>query len=281
MISLIICNKEPGLLNKLSNNIKKTICTEYELIAIDNSQNKYSIFEAYNIGANKARGDIICFCHEDILFKTNNWGQKIISIFNSNAKIGIVGFAGAHFLPDCPMYWSSSPFISEYNLNNDNGQIIEFFCTDYYNEQNIAEAVAVDGLCFFVRRELFEQISFDEKTYKGFHLYDMDICMQAIKAGYKVCVTKDILVEHFWSEKGAAKKAGMELFEHNLSLFCAKWKDDLPIYKGLSNTPENVLTRINRLCENAYEAKKVRKSKAYRIGKSILSPLIFIKKHFS
>lgn len=280
MISIVVCSRSNVLFGKLEESIKKTIAAEYELISIDNASHSYSIFEAYNLGVEKAKGDILCFCHEDILFRTNNWGSTITNIFKNDNNIGLIGFASAHFLPDTPMYWAASPFISEYNLTNDNGNIIECYNTSYYNSKNIAEVVAVDGFCFFIKKSLFGQISFDEKTYKGFHMYDMDICMQVIKAGYKVCVTKDVLIEHAWSEKSMANKPGMELFEKNLSIFCSKWQSMLPINRGIDNIPDSVIFRINNLCKNAYEAKRVRKSKTYRIGKIILAPFKAIKRNY-
>ena len=273
MISIIVCGRHRSLLEQLVGNVQNTINSEYEILPIDNSHNAYSIFEAYNIGAQKAKGDILCFCHEDILFRTENWGNTIADIFERKTDIGLLGFAGTHFLADTPMYWFSSPLISEHNLTNDNGEIIECFDTVFYNSDNLAEVVAVDGFCFFIRKSLFNCISFDECSYKGFHLYDMDICMQVINTGHRVCVTKDILIEHSWSERDAGNKPGMGLFEKNLSIFCNKWKNSLPIYRGIDAIPESVLTRINILCKNYHEASKIRKSKAYRIGKLMLMPL--------
>ena len=76
MLSLIICSRTPKISNKLEKNIAETIGCEYELVVIDNSQNKYSIFSAYNEGVKRARGSVLCFMHDDIIYKTANWGGK-------------------------------------------------------------------------------------------------------------------------------------------------------------------------------------------------------------
>ncbi len=68
MISLIICSRKSDISNSLKENIERTIGTDYELIVIDNSTNKYSIFSAYNEGVRRSKGDILCFMHEDILY---------------------------------------------------------------------------------------------------------------------------------------------------------------------------------------------------------------------
>ena len=77
MLSLIICSRTPKISEELEKNIADTIGCEYELVVIDNSLNKYSIFSAYNEGVKRSIGDILCFMHEDILYKTINWGQQV------------------------------------------------------------------------------------------------------------------------------------------------------------------------------------------------------------
>lgn len=276
LLSFIICSRETSILNLVRNNIAKTVGCEYEIISIDNAQNQYDIFQAYNEGVLRSNGDILCFMHEDVLFRTYNWGEVIEQYFINNEEIGLIGFAGSHFLADTPMYWYSSPFVSQHNLNNDQGKVEKHFHEEWFKGENIVEVAAVDGFCFFVRKSLFDQITFDEKTYKGFHLYDMDLCMQVINRGFKVCVIRDVLAEHSWSESKQFTKQGAELFEQNLALFSKKWSNCLPINRGL-NIPSEVFIRVNELFRQAFSTQQIRRSKAYRLGKTLLAPLKWIK----
>lgn len=278
MISIIICSRNSQISSDVQLNIMGTIGCSFELVVLDNSANHYSIFEAYNEGARRAKGEILCFMHDDVLFRSTGWGNAIINHFNEDERVGLIGLAGTHFLPDTPMYWYSSPFVSQRNLNNDQGRVEEHFHEEWFGDSDIIEVVAVDGFCFFTRKSLFDRIAFDEETYKGFHLYDMDICMQVIQTGYKVCVCRDVLAEHRWSESRQFSKSGGEMFLTNLELFARRWQKKLPIHKGL-NLPEELFGRINGLCGQLYELRQVRKSKAYRLGKSLLSPLGWMKKN--
>ena len=279
MISITICSRKTNIPAELKQNIAETIGCGYELVILNNSSNKYSIFQAYNEGVRRAKGEFLCFMHEDVLFRTKDWGRIVKSHLDSDDQIGLIGFAGTHFLPDTPMYWYSSPFISQHNLNNDQGIVEEHFHEEWFNGEDLIETVAVDGFCFFARKSLFDRIFFDDKTYNGFHMYDMDICMQVIEAGYKVCVCRSVLAEHCWSESKQFSKRGGDLFFYNLELFSEKWHCRLPIHKGL-DLPEELFGRVNRLCRQSYEAKQIRKSKAYKLGKTILSPLGWIKKKY-
>jgi GT2 family glycosyltransferase len=55
---------------------------------------------------------------------------------------------------------------------------------------------AVDGLFMAVRRGVAEQIRFDEKTFDGFHCYDIDFSYSAHLAGFRVAVAADLPVLH-------------------------------------------------------------------------------------
>lgn len=276
MISIVICSRTSNLPVELRQNIAETTGCDYELVVIDNTESRYTIFAAYNEGIRRSKGDVLCFMHEDVLFRTTDWGNIINNHFKEDQTIGLVGFAGTHFLPDTPMYWYSSPFVSQRNLNNDQGVVEEHFHEEWFGERNFIEVVAVDGFCFFARKNLFRSIAFDEETYKGFHLYDMDICMQVINAGFKVCLCRDVLIEHCWSESKQFSKVGGDLFVQNLEFFARKWRNSLPLHKGL-DLPSELFNRVNSLCGQLYEARKVKQSKTYRLGKAMLSPFKWIK----
>lgn len=75
MISIIICSKYSKINCELEQNIENTIGNmPFEIITINNSQNSYSIYQAYNKGIKEAKYPYLCFMHEDILFHTVNWG---------------------------------------------------------------------------------------------------------------------------------------------------------------------------------------------------------------
>lgn len=275
VFSIIICSRQKEIPKELEQNIAASIGVGYELVVIDNSRNHYSLFSAYNEGVRRSQGEILCFCHEDILFHTDGWGQAVREIL-SDATIGVLGVIGTHFLPDAPMYWWSSPFISQYSLNNDRGVVTLNDTRDYF-QGHLADVVAVDGVCFFIPRRLFSAIRFDEQSFDGFHVYDMDICMQVQHEGKRVCVTDVLTIEHFWSETSIKDRKYMAKLDGNLNIFHRKWKAMLPIVRGLDE-PDIVMNRLNNLCIQAYDATRIRKSKAYRLGRMLLKPLRAFKK---
>jgi GT2 family glycosyltransferase len=238
MLSLIICSRNQDLLTQLKENIHTTIRCEYELIIIDNSHNTYSIFEAYNEGVKRARYAYLCFMHEDVLFHTLNWGNKLISHFHSDNSVGLIGVVGTHFMPKTLSYWCDTTLISGrliqgQAINNEYTNVLVEH-TQYTHEKNFIEAAAIDGFWFAIKRDLFNDIAFDEKLYKGFHFYDMDISMQVTSINYKIIIVMDILIEHFSYGNGGPG------FRSAQKLFFKKWNGVFPVIKGIHLSGQEV-----------------------------------------
>lgn len=226
MLSIIICHRNIELLNTIKKNIQLTVGISYELIIIDNSQGEYSIFSAYNEGVIKAKNNIVCFVHEDILFHTDGWGEKVINHF-SNLEVGMIGVSGGMAQSLIPSPWWTNNYFARSarnilmkDLEKKDEKLYSYY-SNPFNDKNRAEAIIIDGMWFCIRKSLFEKISFDGETFKGYHLYDADISMQVLQYS-KNYVALDILVEHRWA--GIISKD----YYTDLLKFTDKWKKQLP-----------------------------------------------------
>lgn len=273
MISIVICSRRSDFIADLRQNIAETIGCDHELVVIENSHNQYNIFQAYNEGVGRAKGDILCFMHDDIMMRTKGWGNIVVEEFEDDS-IGMIGVAGSHFMPKAPMYWCMSPYIAQYNLQTDNGETMVNDTPGFF-VKDLADVAVVDGLFFCIPKRLFATLRFDDVLFQGFHGYDMDMSMQVQALGKRVCVTRGFLVEHFWSERQFQNKKTMAQLDESMEVFFDKWKDALPMVKGI-NEPKMVMDRLNNLCIAAYDAKKARRSKAYRLGRTLLAPFRWI-----
>lgn len=230
MISVIICNRDKNILPSISENIKRTIGVEYELIIIDNSNNNYNIFQAYNIGVRRSKFSILCFMHDDIVYHSTEWGKIIYKYFQNDTKIGMIGIAGPTYMSKYPGIWwgCNGTGVSmncnrqkSLDTNRENKSKSNLVVINPLNE-NYSEVVVLDGLFFCIRKCLFNKISFDE-NYKGFHFYDLDISMQVISQNYKCICIFDILVEHISNSK--LDKTWLKASRQ----FYNKWKSKLPL----------------------------------------------------
>lgn len=220
------------MLEQLQKNVLSTVGVLHEIIAIDNSQGRYGICEVYNIGAVQAKYELLCFMHEDISFETDLWGKKVIEAFSAFPALGLLGVAGSTYKPAIPSGWSyptagvKTTYMNIIQCTKDAKQEIHI----YNNPKNksLSKVVSVDGVWFCTRKSVVKQIPFDEKTFKGFHCYDVDFSLSVYQK-FDVAVTYDILLKHFSGGNFDDKWAAETLKLHK------KWKQILPVnLEGLS-----------------------------------------------
>jgi len=224
MISIVICSRNKIIDPLLYQNIQETIGLPFDLVYIDNSDNQYDIFEAYNLGVQKSQHNIICFMHDDILYKTNHWGKLVLSHFN-NTNIGAIGVAGTPYVSAMPGTWWSSKLVAQ-NIIQEGKSDTHYYKTDsnkVFTENNNKVPVALlDGVWLCVRKSLFDQIQFDQLNYQGFHMYDMDISMQIQALGFELASVYDIDIVH-----QSIGKLNANWITNRLA-FYKKWKHQLP-----------------------------------------------------
>jgi glycosyltransferase involved in cell wall biosynthesis len=194
MISLIICSRSKTMLASVSQNVQDTIGVPYDIIAIDNSQNKYGICEAYNVGAAQAKFDFLCFMHEDIKFHTSDWGKIILSTLQ-NPEVGVVGVAGGAYQPKAPAGWGGAgPYVGINVMHTAHGRTQHDYINPFGKE--LAKIATLDGLWLCCRKHVWEDFKFDSKAFPGFHFYDVDFCTR-VATKYTNYLTFAILIEHF------------------------------------------------------------------------------------
>lgn len=281
MISIIICSRTHNISQELHYNISSTIGVEHEIIVIDNSQNQYSIFSAYNEGIERSNGDYLCFMHEDVFMHSQDWGKELQNSFVHNPNCGCLGVMGGHVLPKHPCYWCDVCFESYYyqRYNNETKLINK---TDFFNSQGYAEVAACDGAWMCIPSKLFHEkiISFDTKTYNGFHMYDMDICMQVRACGMRTFVTENILIEH---RNNIEESRSASFFEAQ-KVWYQKWKDSLPIIVGVNE--QQLIEGMEKWVEHAQQVSYnhgvfiTTQTASYRLGHALLQPFVLIKRLF-
>lgn len=222
MISLIICSRHKSLSNQLLENIDATIGILYEIIFINNCNNQYNIFQAYNIGVKKSKFPYLCFMHDDILYKTKDWGQNTIKHFDDE-KLGAIGVAGSPYLAAKPSGWWSSGHTCINILQSSDDKCVPTLIHKGGEISSIEKVVVLDGVWICIRKKIFDEICFDEKKFDSYHFYDTDICSQIYKLNYKLYCVYDILLQHFSEGKICENWIKSSL------VFQDKWKQMLPI----------------------------------------------------
>lgn len=193
MISLIISSYQPEVFARFEKNVAETCGCVYEIIRIENP-GLMGICAAYNQGANKAVYDNLLFIHEDILFHTKNWGEKLVKHLTEE-KAGAVGVVGSDYVPKAPSGWYINNMDHSFLYliqNNKNGDDPVF--NNFVHEEK-HPVFAIDGVFIAINKIKFKEFKFND-ALTGFHGYDTDFSLRVAKK-YQNYVVTDILIEHF------------------------------------------------------------------------------------
>ncbi len=220
MISIITCHYNDKNYLEFEESIKNTIGTDYEIVKIDNKESTTFLTRAYNDGVSAAKGDILVFAHEDILFNTQNWG--IVLEEKLKDDVGILGVAGTNLLFQNSQWWFSG---ADYCYGKvvhspERGVRARTVFSEAVGEH---EVVVVDGVFMACRKSTIDNysLSFDE-TFDNYHFYDISFCLEASLKGLKNIVTYGIEIDH-----KSIGETGAE-WNHYRSVFIRKYIDKLP-----------------------------------------------------
>jgi len=162
---------------------------DWELIRIDNAR---SLAEGYTRGISRSRGEPIILSHDDITIFSPDMPRRLQAHLST---CDLVGVAGTTKLIHPAWIFAGPPFVF--------GQIVHTTAggrlgVDIYGAPSplVANIQALDGMFMAGRREIFERIGFDAKTFDGFHLYDIDFSYRAFLAGMRLGVANDICIHH-------------------------------------------------------------------------------------
>jgi len=199
--------------------ILDTIGVDNKIVCYENF-NQYGLTELYNKAIDEHNEDnvIMVFCHNDIIFKTKDWGKRLLNKFN-NQDYQIIGVAGSTFLPEGAMWWEKPErMIGIVDHTNGLREWTSEYCKPFYGIKDVA---LIDGLFMAIDCNDIEH-KFDE-NFKGFHFYDLSICVPNWLDGINIGVVTDIRILH--------KSVGMvnEEWDKNRKQFAEKYKDELPI----------------------------------------------------
>ena len=221
MISLIISSPKSQDFF-LSQNIGKTIGVEYEIIWIENKNRKYSLAQAYNLGASKGKFEILCFVHDDVEFVSENWGNIIVDLLKDE-KFGLIGVAGSRNCSKIQAGWWGYSALRYHRYSIANGSDAQKDLMICNPENEIVSKVSVlDGVFLATTKQIWSHFPFDESNFKGFHGYDLDFSLQIGKK-YNVGCSFQIPIIH--KSKGRLTNEWYE----SMKMIQKKWRHYLPV----------------------------------------------------
>lgn len=176
MVSVIISSLY-GDTSKIEKELKKQSLKNYEVILIKNTS---PVSKARNIGAKKARGDILIFLDDDIVFGSKDVLEKIVNFLKKKENVGACG-TGV-LLPQGAS-WFEKRLAREIKR-------IEIFPPEKFFQT----ADGITGICFGIKKETFFQIKgFDERLISG---EDPEFFYRLSKNGFRNFIAPVFVYHH-------------------------------------------------------------------------------------
>jgi GT2 family glycosyltransferase len=190
VISVVICSIHPDKFAAVRETYARHMgATPYEIVGVHDAK---SLCEGYNRGLRRARGDLCVFCHDDIEILSEDLGGTLEGHLATWDVIGVAGTTRMH-----AMGWADSGIRYARGVVTQcvqGGYEIKFLgAPDMVN----GSIQGMDGVFFAVRREVAQEVGFDEITFDGWHGYDTDFTFRCHLAGYRLAVCLDIRLIHF------------------------------------------------------------------------------------
>ncbi len=191
-VSAIICSNRPQFFAAIETSLNTQFARhDFELIGIHDAT---SMCEGYNRGAARASGESLIFCHDDIEFLHDDFGERVLQHL---AHYDVVGVAGSSKLVDADWGHAGLPYVHGQIIHRPPGQADYLYFAAGLQAPIVENVHALDGVFIGMQRRVWEALNFDEATFNGFHLYDIDFTYRAHLAGFRVSIPMDLLLIHF------------------------------------------------------------------------------------
>lgn len=192
MLSVVFCSIDDARASSIERHYRVLLGEEpHEIIGIRDAR---SLAEGYNRGIDRAVGDVVVFSHDDIEFlDPAPWLARLKSHLSG---FDLIGLAGTTRLISAAWAQAGPPHTYG-QVGELDGRVEPFRVLICSVPAPVVPGIqAVDGLFFAVHRRVVDRIRFDERTFDGFHCYDVDYSYSAHLAGFRLAVATDLPVLH-------------------------------------------------------------------------------------
>ena len=189
-LTVVTCSVTEAKLARCRAALDATLSPGFEFIAFRDAR---SLAEAYNRALAAAKGEAIVFLHDDVEVLSPGLDALLARAL---ARADVVGIAGTRELAGPTLGWAGQAPMAGWLVHTDATGVPWDFSLLALRGGLQRGMEGLDGCFLAARTESARRIGFDERTFDGFHFYDLDFCLRARRAGLEVAVDTDILVRH-------------------------------------------------------------------------------------
>lgn len=146
-------------------------------------RNAVSMTSGYNEAKSRTDAKYKVYLHQDVLITNKKIISDILSIFQKDSNVGMIGVVGNRSLSADGAPWSDGIFRRVGQVYAD--RITESYISRYeYARKPYEDVIVIDGMLMATQYD----VKWREDLFAGWHFYDCSQSVEFIKAGYKVVV---------------------------------------------------------------------------------------------
>lgn len=171
MISLLTRIQYKDLYERMQQSALRTCLGEVEFLSEQDTEGQPRVALTYNRLLDQAKGDIIVFCHDDVVFVEDGWDARLTEFF-STYTYDIGGVVGVDKYNGGLLVKEGHPHCFGKFINRKGNELK----VNLYGPRAEGKKLkAVDGMFIAIRKGYKEK--FDEKL-DGLFFYDIDYCLR-------------------------------------------------------------------------------------------------------
>jgi hypothetical protein len=180
-IAVICCTNDAVAFNECRTYVKALDLPDGFTLEIIPITGASGMAAGYNEALLRTDAKYKVYLHQDTLVVHRGFFTELISLFEQNIDIGLIGVSGAMSLPESGIWWETSERTGKvYHSLNGDMRLLDF------GNHSIpwTEVGMVDGLLMATQADL----PWRDDLFPGWHFYDVSQCEEFIRAGFKVIV---------------------------------------------------------------------------------------------
>jgi GT2 family glycosyltransferase len=200
---------------------------------------RFSHSKAINVGASRARGEYLLLLNDDTEVISPGWIESMLQLAQS-AGVGAVG---------ARLYYDDDT-IQHCGVTLNGAGMPDHMCRGYPRSwlgyclcfAGNRNCLAVTGACLMTPKTLFTRLGGFSEEF-AFHYNDVDYCMKALRAGYRIAFAADAELYHY---EGRSKSGTVERGEEEL--FLRSWQQEFrldPYYNvNFDRSPPRYILKV-------------------------------------
>ena len=195
-IELIYVIDDPSLIHEVlvsCHGIYQTFNLPFKVVI---SQYNLGFSGANNLGVQYSSSEHLLLLNSDVLPSQKGWIQDFLTQYNELNNCGILGATLVyedHTIQHAGMEFRREPSYPGVWFNHHTLKGVPY-CL--YKNTGVSEVQLVTGACMLIKRSLFDEVNGFDTLYVLGDFEDSDLCLKCINLGYKIYISRDIVLYH-------------------------------------------------------------------------------------